>query len=190
MRSLQLLGFLYLFLGRHFANSIPLTEEAWNSWQSLSLPEQLLYILDDGELQQLKEEYSLLGSAALPDMLAAHADYQDPEVTEAFFNACDADSSGGVTFQEYCICRGDHDRFGVANDIAEYSTRADYLLEDFEAGLQRRRQRLLDEELEREIENERREWLESGEEDNAGGQEMGGGGGEGEGEGGRNSADL
>ncbi len=168
MRSLVIgLLLLCLFLNWHFADGIPLTEEAWNNWQSLTLPEQLLYILDDGELQQLKEEHALLGSATLPDMLAAHADFQDPETTEAFFHACDSDSSGGVTFQEYCICRGDHDRFGVVNDIAEYSTRADYLLDDFEAGLQRRRQHLLDAELEREIENEQREWRESGGEENA-----------------------
>lgn len=54
------------------AHCIPLTEEAWNNWEYLSLPEQLVYILDDGELQSLKEEHALLGPATLKDLLVTH----------------------------------------------------------------------------------------------------------------------
>jgi len=128
-----------IFLAFVVANcsSIHLTEEVWNNWEYLSLPEQLVYLLDDSELLSLKEEHDLLGRGTLEDMLAAHNEFQDPATTTAFFQSCDRDSDGHITFQELCICRGEHDRFGAPHDSSEWAARADAALEDFERVMSR-----------------------------------------------------
>jgi len=117
--------------------SILMTEEIWQNWEHLSLPEQLSYLIDDSELLTLKEEYDVLGQATLPDMLEAHGEFQHPSTTTAFFQACDRDGDGYITFQELCICRGDFDRFGVPNDTSEWAVRADATLGDFEDAMTR-----------------------------------------------------
>lgn len=117
--------------------SIRMTEEIWQNWEHLSLPEQLSYLIDDSELLTLKEEYDVLGRATLPDMLEAHGEFQDPSTTTAFFQACDRDGDGYITFQELCICRGDFDRFGVPNDTSEWAVRADATLGHFEDSMTR-----------------------------------------------------
>ena len=122
------------------AGSTVMTEEIWQNWEQLSLPEQLSYLIDDSELLTLKEEYDLLGQATLADMLEAHEEFQNPSTTTAFFQACDRDGDGYITFQELCICRGDFDRFGVPNDTSEWASRADAILGDFEDAMTKRRQ--------------------------------------------------
>jgi len=138
---------------------IQLTEEVWGHWETLPLPEQLTYLLDDSELLGLKDEHDLLGGGTLDEMLAAHNEFQHPSVTTAFFQACDRDNDQHLTFQELCICRGEFDRFGAPNDLSEWAARADAVLEDFEDSMNR-------------VRNQR--FREEGEEEGEGG---GGGGG-------------
>jgi hypothetical protein len=131
MRTIFLLVFRFL-TSISMVWSLPITKEIWSNWEYLSLPEQLNYLLDDSELLAFKEEHAALGPAGLVDVLWAHAEFQDPSKSTIFFNACDTDQNGHISFQELCICRGDFDRFGSPHVMSEWHARADAMLEEFE----------------------------------------------------------
>lgn len=51
-------------------------------------------------------------------------EFQSPTVVDDFFDACDTDSDGNVTWEEFLICRGDFDKYGtpsVKNEYGEYN---------------------------------------------------------------------
>ena len=139
--------------------ALPVTEAVWLAWEDLPLLLQLQYLVEDYELGDLRQEYSAMlalapapaggadadadagapythGQASLAlhlhHILQAQAEFQDPEVSNTFFHSCDTDGDGALVFDEYLVCRGEHDVYGSPSDVSEWPLRADVVLGDFE----------------------------------------------------------
>ena len=109
-----------------------LTIDVYNNWESIPMVEQLNYIIDDYEFDELRKDYDQFYPHTLTGMLHAHEEFADPEVTTVFFETCDNDDDGIVSFGEYCMCRGEHDVYGEPSTLNEWTIKSEYVIADFE----------------------------------------------------------
>ena len=125
--------FVFLAILLVFGNaSVLMTVEVWEQWDTLSQIEQLAYILEPYEKEDLEKEYQEFGQARLADVQNACQEFQDENVLEAFFFQCDTDEDRQLSIDEYMICRGEHDKYGNPSTLSEWNIRADLILSEFE----------------------------------------------------------
>lgn len=120
-----------------------MTLTVFREWPHLELPSKLKYLLVETEWVALENELkSMLMDKNKEEIVTRSMflkfldDYQDPEISEQFFNECDNNFDNTVDIVEYAGCRGNRDRHGNIYDTNEYVYREAVILSDFESKLQ------------------------------------------------------